>query len=119
VSKNEAPFIAEAHIGHWIESLDRLLSEDFKGYRMISGRGGEVGVKEIRETRRFLTDMETRLEKLAKRKAAHAEAGILAEKVFEKYKYPAKHKKVFIQRLRHGLQNYYISKYFPGSKTSY
>lgn len=119
VTKNEVPFIAEANIAKWLESLDLLLSKDFKDYRMISGRGGEVGVKEIRETRRFLSDMESRLEKLAKRKVAYAEAGKLAEKIFDKYKYPAKYKKIWIQRLRHGLQNYYISKYFPALKTSY
>ena len=119
VTKNEVPFIADANIAEWVESLDLLLSKEFNKYRMISGRGGVVSTKEIRETRRFLTDMESRLAKLAKRKAAYVDAGKLAEKVFEKYKYPVKNKKVFIQRLRHGLQNYYISKYFPALKTKY
>lgn len=119
VTKNEAPFIAEANIREWLERLDLLLSKEYKGYRFICGRGGEVGSKEIRETRRFLSDVEGRLEKLAKRKATHTEAGKLADKVFEKFKYPAKNKKIVMQRLRHGLQSYYIATYFPALKTSY
>ncbi len=119
VTKNEPPFLSDGDIEAWINSLDRLLSKEFKSYRMISGRGGEVSEKDIRVTRRFLVDVEERLARLAKKKAAYAEAGKLAKKLLEKYKYPAKYAKQFGQRLRHGLQSYYLAKYFPSMKSPY
>jgi glyoxylase-like metal-dependent hydrolase (beta-lactamase superfamily II) len=117
VVKKEPPFMAYADIDAWVASLDLLLSKEYKGYRIISSRGGEVSVADIRDQRRFLIDVEGRLQRLGKRKAAQSEVIKIAEKLFEKYKYSAKSKKKYLKRLRHGLQTYYARKYFPSSKS--
>ncbi len=119
VTKNQPPFIADANIDEWLSNLDKLLSKEYKDYRLFSGRGGEVEHNDVRETRRFLIDVEKRLERLAKRNAPQSDAGKLAEKLFDKYKYPDKDMSLYIQRLRHGLQAYYVAKYFPALKNSY
>lgn len=119
VSKNEAPFLADADFEAWQESLKRLLSKDFAGYRLIASRGGEVKAADIRAMQAFLRDVKRRLERLAARKAPYADAGKLAEKLFDKYKYAARNKKKFVLRLRQGLQNYYIAEFFPSQKVSY
>lgn len=103
----QAPFLAQAHIPAWVDSLDVLLSKDFKGYRIICGRGGVLSPTAVRAQRRFLKDVEGRLGRLAKRKAAAKEAEKLAPKLLEKYKYPKKYEGLYGQRLRHGLRQYY------------
>ena len=107
VVAKQPPFLALAHIPSWVEALDVLLSKDFKDYRVISGRGAVIGPTVIRNQRRFLKDVESRLGRLAKRKAAAKEAEKLAPKLLEKYKYPKKYEGIYGQRLRHGLRQYY------------
>lgn len=103
----QPPFLGLADLDAWVESLDLLLSSDFKGYRIISGRGGEAGIKDVRAQRRFLKDVESRLQRLAKRKAAPKEADKLAPRLIKKYKYPKKYEIFYSQRLKHGLRQLY------------
>jgi glyoxylase-like metal-dependent hydrolase (beta-lactamase superfamily II) len=119
VSKNEAPFLGNADIDAWQESLKRLLSKDFAGYKIIASRGGEIDSGDIQAMQVFLRDVKQRLNRLGARKAPYAEAGKLAEKLFEKYKYAAKNKKKFVLRLRQGLQNNYIAEFLPNQKVNY
>ena len=52
VAKKEPPFLAHADIPAWLDSLSLLLAKEFKGYRIICGRGGEVKAVDVREMRR-------------------------------------------------------------------
>lgn len=117
VARKQASFLALADIPQWVESLDRLLSKNFKGYRIISGRGGEVNLEDVRNQRRFLKDVESRLERLAKRKAPATGVEKLVPKLMEKYKFPAKVQAMNAQRLSYGLQTYYRKYYLPASKS--
>lgn len=118
VALKQPPFLALADIPAWVSSLDLLLSKEFKGYRIFSGRGGEVKAAQIRTQRRFLKDVEARLKRLAKRRAAAREVEKLVPKLISKYRYPAKLKVKYRQRLKHGLQGYYTRHYLPSKKSA-
>ena len=117
VTRKQASFLALADIPQWVESLDLLLSKNFSGYRIISGRGGEVKLEDVRNQRRFLKDVESRLKRLAERKAPATGVEKLVPKLMEKYKFPARVQAMNAQRLSYGLQAYYRKHYLPASKT--
>ncbi len=118
VTRNQPPFLALANIPQWVETLDRLLGAEYKNFRVISGRGGEVKVESLRAQRRFLKDVESRLERLAKRKAALDDVDKLVPKLMHKYKYPSKFRTHYSRRLSFGLKNYYRRLYRPSLKTA-
>lgn len=107
VAVKQPPFLAQADIPAWVEGLDMLLSKEFKGYKIVCGRGGGASLNDVRTQRRFLKDVQSRLQRVAKRKAPAKEAEKLAPKLFEKYKYAKKYETLYGQRLRHGLRQYY------------
>ncbi len=113
----QPPFLAQADIEAWLESLDELSSRRFKDFTIIAGRGGKATSKDIAAMRRFLKDVELKLKKLGKNKKAAAEIDKMAAKMAEKYKSPAKRHTLYTQRLRHGLQNYFSRHYMPSSKS--
>ncbi|MQC26628.1 MAG: MBL fold metallo-hydrolase [Chloroflexi bacterium] len=118
VAYQQPPFLALADIEAWVESLDALLSKEFKGYAIVTGRGGEVRTATVRAQRAFLKDVEARLARMGKRKAAAKEVEKLVPKLMQKYRYPAKQKALYTQRLKHGLQAYYARRYQAGTKSN-
>ncbi len=109
----EPPFLAQADIPAWLKQLDLLGSRTFRGFTVIAGRGGKAAGKDIAAMRRFLKTAEEKLRALAKKKSAQAEIDKLAVKLAEKFKAPAKRKALYVQRLKFGLQNYFIRRYQP------
>jgi len=110
----EPPFLAQADIPAWLKQLDLLASRNFRGYTIIAGRGGKAAGKDIANLRRFLKTVEEKLRALAKKKSAQAEIEKLAVKLAEKFNAPAKRKVLYAQRLKFGMQNYFIRRYQPG-----
>ncbi len=108
----QPPFLANAKLESWIEALDLLMSKEYKGYKIVSGRGGLVGEKEIRNTRRFLKNVEKQLERLFKRKAAPQATEKLVDKLLATSESPTKYRKMYAQRLRYGLYHCYAKNYF-------
>jgi glyoxylase-like metal-dependent hydrolase (beta-lactamase superfamily II) len=108
------PFLAQADIPAWLKQLDLLGSRNFRGYTIIAGRGGKAAGKDLAAMRRFLKTVEDKLRTLAKKKSAQAEIDKFAFKLAEKFKAPAKRKALYVQRLKFGLQSYFVRRYQPG-----
>jgi glyoxylase-like metal-dependent hydrolase (beta-lactamase superfamily II) len=114
----QPPFLAQADIEAWIEGLDLLLSRSFRGYTIISGRGGKATAQDLNAQKKMLVGIETSLKKISKKKStANAEIDKLANKLLAKYKAPGKRKAFYLQRLKHGLHNYFARNYLPGSRS--
>jgi glyoxylase-like metal-dependent hydrolase (beta-lactamase superfamily II) len=111
VVTRQPPFLAEADLPKWIETLDVMLSKEYKDYRFYSSRSGKVDEKDIRSMRKCLVDMVKRLERLAKRKAKPEDTEKLISKLLDATNPPAKHRVTYEYRLRYGLKNYYINHY--------
>jgi len=117
VLKNQPPFFAGANISKWMEAINFLLSPAFKGYTLISSRGGVVTSTAVKSQYDFLKYARERLEKMAARKAHPDATEKLIEPLLERIKFPAARQKQFTQRLRYWLHYYYARRYHSASRS--
>lgn len=111
--KNQPPFLFNANLPQWIESLKALLGADFKGFTIVSGRGGTINAQVVKTQLETIKHLHDRLEKLAARNAAPEATEKLVEHFVSGYKAPAARLKHYAQRLRYGLHHYYVRHYHP------
>jgi glyoxylase-like metal-dependent hydrolase (beta-lactamase superfamily II) len=111
VPVKQPPFLAKADPEAWIETLDHLLSSTFKGYKIISSRGGLVKESDIRSTRKFLVNVHKQLQRLARRKTPPQATEKLVDKLLISFESPAKYRNFYAQRLKYGLYNCYTHTY--------
>jgi len=116
VMKNQPPFFAGANLPKWIEMVNLLLGPHFKGYTVVSSRGGVVSPAVIKAQLDFLKYARERLDKLGARKARPEQTEKLIEPMLKKLKFPASRHKQFAQRLRYGLQHFYARRYHAGGR---
>jgi glyoxylase-like metal-dependent hydrolase (beta-lactamase superfamily II) len=111
--KNQPPFLVNANLPDWIDSLKTLMEADFKGFTIVSGRGGIVNAVAVKNQLDAIKHLHDRLEKLSARNAAPEATEKLVEGLLGGYKVPTTRQKNFAQRLRYGLRHYYIRHYHP------
>ena len=116
VLKGQPPFLAYADLPAWIEALDTLQGPDFKGFTIISGRGGVVNQQAVKAQSDFLKKTLDKVEKLGGKKAAAGATDKLADVLLKEFKAPAARQKQYLQRLRHGLGYYFARHYHPSSR---
>lgn len=113
VLKGQPPFLSNANLPHWIDSLKALMSADFKGFTIVSGRGGPVTAAAVNTQLEAIKHLHERIEKLSARNAAPEATEKLVEGLLGGYKVPTARQKNFAQRLRYGLRHYYVHHYHP------
>lgn len=110
VVANQPPFLAHADIDEWIVSLE-FLQKKYKNYSILSGRGGPVPYQAIRDQLRLLKRVQRGVEKIA----GQANLADATEKfiptILRDLEFPESMEDQFIQRLRHGLAQYYLHHY--------
>ncbi|RIK31737.1 MAG: hypothetical protein DCC56_06030 [Anaerolineae bacterium] len=115
VLKGQPPFLAHADLPAWIEAL-QLLQSAYKGYTIVSGRGGVVTAQVVKHQTEVLKRMLDKLEKLGKKRSAIASADKLAEQMLKDLRAPAARQKQYAQRLRYGIHHYYVRHYQASSR---
>ena len=113
---DQPPFLEHADIPTWLETLDLLSSGEYKNYTIISGRGGEVLDDHIREQKRFLRDVQKRIERLGRREVDPEETEKMVPRLLSSFDFPEKKEDIFVQRLRYGLYHYYAKHFKPESE---
>lgn len=111
VTLREPPFLALAELVPWLETLDRLISDEFQDFLVVAGRGGLAPLREIRHMRHFLLRVHEELQDLAKRKAPVEAAAELVPKLLALWEFDPAYDMLYQQRLAHGLQSCYRSSY--------
>jgi glyoxylase-like metal-dependent hydrolase (beta-lactamase superfamily II) len=106
VLKNQPPFFAGANLTEWLDALNLLLSPAFKGYTIISSRGGVVTQNIIKTQLDFIQQVYDKLDKVTAKKANSAAIEKLVTALMASFKPPAAHQKQYTQRLRYGLLHY-------------
>jgi glyoxylase-like metal-dependent hydrolase (beta-lactamase superfamily II) len=106
VLKNQPPFLAGANLADWISSLNLLLSANFKGYTIVSGRGGVVNSGVVKAQLDFIKHVQGKLDKMAFKKPSPATVEKITASLLTWFKAPAARQKQFAQRLRYGLTHY-------------
>jgi cyclase len=116
VLKGQPPFLAYSDLPAWLEALDILQGPDFKGYTIVSGRGGVVTQQVVKTQADFLKKLLDKIEKLGGKKAPPDATDKLADTMLKEFRAPAARQKQFLHRLRHGLGQYYARHYHPSSR---
>ena len=115
VVKGQPPFLASADLPAWLETLNLLLEPDYKGYTVISSRGGAINAQSIRNQYDFLKHAHDKLERLASKKSSTTGIENLANTLVSGFKVSAARQKHYLQRLRYGLSLYYARHYHASS----
>lgn len=110
VTPNQPPFLSQADLPIWVETLDELATA-YRGYTIVSGRGGLVEPDAVRAQQRYLRNIHKRLERLAKRNSAPEATENLVTLLLSEVDFPIKFRDQYTQRLRSGLFQYYIHHY--------
>ncbi|MBU2609501.1 MAG: MBL fold metallo-hydrolase [Chloroflexi bacterium] len=132
---NQPPFLASADLPAWIDALKLLLSPAYRGWLVVSGRGGLAPVEVIRAQVEYLKHILGKLDKLADRvgaalpeghrdgvssskgaaqkKSPSEEIERLIAPLLSGFKIPNDLQRQYAQRLRYGLNQYYLRHYRP------
>ena len=116
MAKGQPPFLAYADLPEWIESLKTLLEPEYKGFTIVSSRGGVVTPQVVRNQLDILKRIHDRVEKLGSKKSSPAAIDKLADQLLKDFKAPAARQKQYTHRLRYGLNQYYARHYFSTSR---
>jgi len=118
VLKSQPPFLAHADLPSWIETLKILQEPEYKGFTIVSGRGGVVTSQAVRNQIEVLKRINDRVEKIGKKKTTANVTDKLADQLLKSFKAPAARQKQYAHRLRYGLHHYYLRHYQPSSRLS-
>jgi glyoxylase-like metal-dependent hydrolase (beta-lactamase superfamily II) len=113
VVPDQPPFLAQADIPAWIESLN-LLSKSYRNYITVSGRGGPIPIETVRSQKTFLNKALKGLERLANRESPPEKTESLSKRLLKGFSIPLNRKTQYFNRLQHGLFQYYMSNYQVG-----
>ncbi len=116
VAKGQPPFLSSASLPEWIEALKLLQEPNYKGFTMVSSRGGVVTPQVVRNQAEILKRIHDKVEKLGGKKASPAAVDKLAEQLLKDFKAPAARQRQYAQRLRYGLNHYYARHYHGTSR---
>jgi cyclase len=116
IMKGQPPFLAYASLPEWIETLRLLQEPEYKGYTIVSSRGGVVTPQVVRSQADVLKRIHDRVEKLGSKKSAPAAVDKLADQLLKDFRAPSARQKQYAHRLRYGLSQYYARHYFPASR---
>lgn len=111
---NQPPFLANADLSAWLESLGLLL-DGYQGFVVVSGRGGLASVDAIRAQQQFLLDVVKGIDRIAKHNGAPEETESLIPSLLSGFSNTKELTELYTIRLRYGLYQCYARKYRPGS----
>jgi glyoxylase-like metal-dependent hydrolase (beta-lactamase superfamily II) len=112
VLHNQPPFLANADIPTWLEALE-VLKTGYTDYTIISGRGGVVPNEAVNHQYRTLKEILKGMEKFAKQNDPSEITESLIPDVLAELSFPPHLEEQYVQRLRHGLSQYYMRRYRP------
>lgn len=112
VVSNQPPFLANADIPAWQESLE-LLHSNYAAFTIVSGRGGIVPNDAVRLQQQFLKNTVKGLEKYARNNSPADTTENVVPKLLADLDYPPHLEEFYFQRLKHGLYQYYSRRYRP------
>jgi len=113
---NQPPFLTNADIPAWIETLTLLLSE-YREYIVVSSRGGVITQEEVKAQQRHLKSILRGLDRLVKRNAPTSDVDHLIPNLLSDLTFPSELHDQYYQRYHHGLFQYYARRYHPSDSS--
>jgi cyclase len=109
---NQPPFLTNADIPAWIDTLGLLMSS-FHEFTIISGRGGVITQDAVKAQQRHLKSILRGLDRMVKRNAPTSDVERLIPNLLSDLNFPNEYHDQYYQRYRHGLFQYYARRYHP------
>jgi cyclase len=113
---NQPPFLTNADIPAWIETLDLLISS-YRDHIVISGRGGVINQDSVKAQQRHLKSILRGMDRMVKRNAPTSEVERLIPNLLSDLTFPTELYDQYYQRYRHGLFQYYARRYHPSESS--
>jgi glyoxylase-like metal-dependent hydrolase (beta-lactamase superfamily II) len=107
----EPPYLGEAQLEPWLESLAELRGSTFSRYKVVSSRDGVVRREAIVAMAAFLRKVANRMDRLQEREEGEEAAGRLAPQLIRGYRIPVARREQALLRLRTGLERLYGEQY--------
>lgn len=111
VTTGQPPFLSNADLPAWIESLQTLLRPPYQNVLLVSGRGGLLSEEAVRNHLHLLQSVHERMEDMAAQNAPVEAVVALAEGWMGSYTSSMPHRAQYLQRLKWGLRQYYLRHY--------
>ena len=111
VTIKEPPYVGEADLDVWLESLDVLRADEMAGFRLISGRDGRIKREDINPMARFLRKIPVRLDRLVKEDDREAAAEKIARELMDDFFVSSARLEQALLRLKSGLIHLYNRQY--------
>jgi cyclase len=109
VSVSEPPYLGEANIDAWLESLDDL--RELQGYKLVSSHDGLIKASDVNTMGRFLRKIPVRLARMADRNQPLEAASTLASRLMQGMKVASSRREQAMFRLECGLIRLYRRTY--------
>ena len=107
VVPNAPPFLFCAVISEWLAAIDLLLSPEYSGYIVVSGRGGLVTVNDIQRQAGFLQEVDDIIQRACDDKLPADELDHFIPDLLNQFEIPAGKREHYWMRLKYGLLHYY------------
>ena len=115
VVADQPPFLAQADLATWQESLQLLLTPDYQNYLFVGGRNGLLTHNHVRLMLDFLVEVHQGMEKLAVNRAQPEETQNLVMPLLSQFRVPSERLTLYTNRLKYGLFQYYLRHYRPNT----
>jgi glyoxylase-like metal-dependent hydrolase (beta-lactamase superfamily II) len=107
----EPPYLGEARLESWLESLAELRSSAYSRYKLVSSRDGLVRRESIVAMAGFLRKVAHRMDRLQDHREDEEAAGRLAPQLLKGFRVPLARREQAMLRLRGGLERLYAGQY--------
>ena len=107
VMVNQPPFLAQSDLEVWLKEMDTLLSDTFRGYKIISSRGGLVRRKSIDKWKNFLLRVKGVMDKVASRNGDVGDLIAEVPDLLKRLNFDKSYTDLYHNRLTWGLETYY------------
>jgi glyoxylase-like metal-dependent hydrolase (beta-lactamase superfamily II) len=100
------PFLANANLPEWMETLEELFKPEFRKYTLVSGRGGIITLNDVKNQQKSLEKMAKTIEKFGNEHIDPDEINKVAQHILKNFDVPRDREQQYFLRLRYGLSHY-------------
>jgi hypothetical protein len=112
VVTHQPPFLAYADLTAWIADLDLLLSDEFKGYKVVSSRNGIIRSRSVEKMRDFLVKTQSIVTGFSVSRESMEDLLAEVPGLLKTLSFNKSLTQLYHNRLAWGLEQYYKRHYF-------
>jgi cyclase len=113
VTPCQPPFFAYADLPAWIGTLETLLSSQYEGYLIVSGRNGLASAADVRSQLEIIQNVHASMEVMEHNHVDGQAVSALIPDLLAGMNIPSERQAMYSQRLNWGLENYFAHHYSP------